>query len=86
MFTDDYIAERSGMQRAEMIRERILATIERIAYGPGIGAVRAFKKLTQDCRTFPESPWVIVYRPLPTLDGIEVVRVVDSRRDLRKIL
>jgi plasmid stabilization system protein ParE len=74
----DYIAERSGHLRSELIIDRILKTIEQIAYRPGIGSVRSFGNLSDDCRVFVEPPWLIIYLPLPDLDGIEVVRVVGT--------
>jgi plasmid stabilization system protein ParE len=81
-----YIAERSGLLRAEFIIGRILKTIELIAYHPGMGSSRAVGELSQSCRVFVEAPWLIIYLPLPDLSGIEIVRVVDGRRDLSNAL
>jgi plasmid stabilization system protein ParE len=66
----NYIAERSGFLRSELIVDRILKTIEQIAYRPGIGSARSLGKLSHDCRVFVEPPWLIVYLPLPDLNGI----------------
>jgi plasmid stabilization system protein ParE len=81
-----YIAERSGLLRSELIVDRILKTVERIAYRPGIGSRRSLANLSEGCRVFVEPPWLIIYIPLPDLNGIEIVRIVDSRRDLDRTL
>jgi len=30
-------------------------------------------------------PWIIYYRPLLDGDGVQIVRIVDSRRDLDRL-
>lgn len=37
-------------------------------------------------RAFPIAPWLIVYALLPKRDGIRVIRILDGRRDLARIL
>jgi plasmid stabilization system protein ParE len=78
------ITSQSGQARAELIIERILETISTISYMPGMGIRRPF--LNRGSLAFLVPPWLIIYRSLPDLDGIEVIRVVDSRRDLRGML
>ncbi len=75
-----YIAERDGKQRANMILGRIYETIRTLAFMPGMG--RPSPYLETGTRSFAVSPWSIFYVPLPELDGIRVVRVIDGRRDL----
>lgn len=75
-----YIAERDGEPRAELILSRIEETIRTLAFMPGLGRPRPY--LIRGARAFPQPPWLIVYSPLPDLDGIMVIRVVDGRRDL----
>jgi plasmid stabilization system protein ParE len=70
--------------RAELIIDRILETVQTLSFMPGMGGWRSFLK--RGSLAFPVPPWLIIYRPLPELDGIEVIRVVDSRRDLANIL
>jgi plasmid stabilization system protein ParE len=78
-----YIADQSGRARAEVVVDRVLATVQTIASMPAMGGWRAF--LSRGALAFSVPPWLVIYRPLPDLDGIEVIRVVDSRRDLGKI-
>ncbi|HEX3672981.1 MAG TPA: type II toxin-antitoxin system RelE/ParE family toxin [Rhizomicrobium sp.] len=79
-----YIAERDGELRAELILGRIWETIRTLAFMPGLGSPRPY--LNRKTRAFPSPPWLIVYAPLPSLDGIRIVRVVDGRRDLPAVL
>jgi plasmid stabilization system protein ParE len=76
----DWIAQDSGVERAEAILRRIDETLELIATMPRVGRVRA--DLDGEPRTFAVWPWVIVYEPLSTGQGIVIWRVVDGRRDL----
>jgi toxin ParE1/3/4 len=76
----DWIADDSGVDRAEAILRRIDETLELLASMPRIGRVR--HDLDGEPRTFAVWPWVIVYEPLSTGDGVVVWRVVDGRRDL----
>jgi toxin ParE1/3/4 len=78
-----FIAERDGVARAMVIAERIWKTMNNLAFMPGIGQKRSY--LQPDQRAFPVSPWTIFYRNLPDGYGIEIVRVIDGRRDLPAI-
>jgi plasmid stabilization system protein ParE len=79
-----YIARIDGEARAELIVNRIDETIQVLAYMPAMGRPRFY--LARAARVFAVSPWLVVYTPLPDLDGILVVRVVDGRRDLPAVL
>jgi plasmid stabilization system protein ParE len=76
---EEYITERSGRIRAEMVIGRIGETIRVLAFMPGMGRKRAD---LDNAHAFPASPWLIIYRPLSDLDGIRIIRVIDGRRDL----
>lgn len=76
---EDYIAEHDGEARADKFTARIDKVIDMLAFMPGIGSRRDY--LDEDVRAFPVPPWVIYYAPLPGGDGVEIVRVVDGRRD-----
>ncbi len=36
--------------------------------------------------SFAVSPWLIIYRPLPDGDGVRILRIIDSRRDIAALL
>ncbi|MCC7266242.1 MAG: type II toxin-antitoxin system RelE/ParE family toxin [Caulobacteraceae bacterium] len=76
----DWIATDVGELRAAAILRRIGLAIERIAALPGMGRVR--RELEGAPRSFAVSPWIILYEPLPSGDGVLILRVVDGRRDL----
>jgi toxin ParE1/3/4 len=79
-----YIADHDSVGRALSVRQRLEAAMRNLAFIPGIGGHRPH--LDADARSFPVRPWVIVYARLPESAGIRVVRVVDGRRDLPKLL
>jgi plasmid stabilization system protein ParE len=81
---EDYIAENDGEARAELIVGRILGSISTLAYMPGMGRTRSY--LDENVRAFAVPPWLILYTVLPERDGIRVIRVVDSRRDLTSLM
>ena len=78
---EDYIAEHDGETRADKFTARINKTIDMLALMPGIGGTRPYLKSGR--RAFPVRPWLIVYVPLK--DGVRVLRVIDSRRNLSAI-
>jgi len=80
---EDHIAERDGQLRADMVLGRIEETIHILAFMPGMGRPRPY--LREGTRAFAVAPWTVIYEPLPELDGIRVIRVVDGRRDLPEI-
>ena len=79
---ENYIAEKDGEARASTVRARLDRAIENLAMMPGMGGSRPYLKSGR--RAFPVSVWTIYYTPLS--DGIRVLRVVDGRRDLPKLL
>jgi plasmid stabilization system protein ParE len=75
-----FIADRSGKQRSLLVLSRIDRTLQITARHPRIGRPRSF--LPPGVLGFSLPPWLISYRILPDNEGIRVVRIVDSRRDL----
>ena len=75
-----WITDDSGPDRAEAVLRRIEHTVEQVAAMPRIGRLR--RDLDGAPRTFAAWPWIIVYEPLPTGEGVVIWRVVDGRRDL----
>lgn len=75
-----WLAADSGVGRAEVVLQRIFTTIERVAAMPRIGRVR--HDLDGKPRSFSVWPWLIVYEPLPTGQGVHVWRIMDGRRDI----
>ncbi|SRR5579862_550339 len=78
-----YIAEYDGRLRAITIADRIRKAMDSLAFMPGMGGRRYYLKRNQ--RAFSVSPWTIFYEELPEREGINVVRVVDGRRNLPAI-
>ena len=73
-----YIAEHSGDMHAQSVRIRILKELALLAARPRIGSRTS--DLEPGARCFSLPPWKIFYDPMAT--GIEVARIIDSRRDL----
>lgn len=73
----DYIADDSE-DRAKAFVKTIDKKLRTIAGRPNIG--RARDELEEGIRSFPIGKYIVFYRPLP--DGIEVIRVLHSARDL----
>ena len=80
----DYIASDSGVQRAEAVLRRIERTLTNLADWPFIGRVRP--ELDGSPRAFSVWPWIVFYEPQPKDKGIVVLRIVDGRRDLPRIV
>jgi plasmid stabilization system protein ParE len=78
-----YIMERDGVARATGAIERIQRTMDNIAFMPGMGRHRPY--LDKDMRAFSDSPWLIYYTLKPDDGGIDVLRIVDGRRDLPEL-
>lgn len=79
-----YIANESGVDRAEMILRRIERSLRVVAELPLIGRVHS--ELDGSPRTFSIWPWIVIYEPEPTGDGVLVWRIIDGRRDLPKLI
>jgi toxin ParE1/3/4 len=80
----DYIAEDTGVDRAEMVLRRIDQTLQNLASWPLIGRIR--HDLDGAPRIFAVWPWIIIYEPKSDGDGIVVWRILDGRRDVPTII
>ena len=80
----DYIAQDSGVERAELILRRLDETLTNLAAWPRSG--RVHPQLDGSPRVFAVWPWLIIYEPRPSGGGIFVWRIVDGRRDLPAIV
>jgi plasmid stabilization system protein ParE len=78
----DYIAADSGVDRADAVLRRIGQTLESLAMFPRIGRVR--DDLDGSPRAFSVWPWLVIYEP--SEDGIFVWRIIDGRRDIRRLV
>ncbi len=74
------IAMNAGEQRAELIIAQLREIARLLSYWPGMGKERVYGG--RSAFAFPVDRWIIIYEPLPRLDGINVLHVVDSSRDL----
>jgi plasmid stabilization system protein ParE len=75
-----WIALDSGAVRARAVLQRLDRTISRLALRPGLGRRRT--DFENEPSSFTVSPWLIIYRPLPDGDGVRILRIIDSRRDV----
>ena len=73
-----------NMLAADRVLDDTEAQCHLIATQPGMGHLRPDLALAPDIRSFPVGRYVIFYQTLP--DGIEIVRVLHSARDLDSLL
>lgn len=78
-----YIAA-DNMLAADRVLDDIEAQCHLIATQPGMGRPRPELALAPDMRSFPVGRYIIFYQTLP--DGIEIIRVLHSARDLDALL
>lgn len=76
-----YIAA-DNMLAADRVLDDIEAQCHLIATQPGMGRPRP--ELASGLRSFPVGRYIIFYQTLP--DGIEIIRVLHSARDLDALL
>ncbi len=76
----DYVSEDSQLQ-ADRLIERFREKLTYLAKWNTMGRPRP--ELTAKCRSFPFGKYCLYFRPLE--DGIEVLRVLHSARDIGKI-
>jgi len=76
------VAEDNGLGVAVAQLERLEKSLDRLAAFPQRG--RARRDLGENTFTLPVRPWVIIY---DLVEGdVEVLRIVDGRRDLSALL
>jgi toxin ParE1/3/4 len=76
----EWIAQDSGLDRAEAVLDRLQGAMTNLAALPGLG--RARHELEGAPRSFALWPWIIFYEALPEEDGVIIWRVLDGCRDL----
>lgn len=81
---EDFLTNREGRARALSILARLHRAMTSLADYPGMGRKRADLLGSPLC--FPMQSWLIFYRPTPERTGIEIVRVIDARRDIETLL
>jgi toxin ParE1/3/4 len=79
----DHIASESGERQADMVVSRISRTLRSLAYMPAAGRLRP--DLRGSPRSFAVRPWIVLYRPQQA-GGIIVIRIIDGRRDLPRVV
>lgn len=79
-----YAAEHDGRLRAIAVSDRIRKAMDNLAFMPGMGSRRYYLRRNQ--RAFAVSPWTIYCEELSGRDGMNVVRIIDGRRNLPAIL
>ena len=76
----DFVAEESVFQ-ADLLLRRFQAKLDYLAQSNTIGRPRP--ELAAGCRSYPIGKFCIYYRP--TVHGIELIRLLHSARDIRRI-
>ncbi|MDQ2681784.1 MAG: type II toxin-antitoxin system RelE/ParE family toxin [Candidatus Eremiobacteraeota bacterium] len=74
-----YVAT-DGQARADALIERIFRKIELLERMPRLGRLRP--EFAPDMRSFPAQPFIVFYRVIDADESVEIVRVIDGRRDL----
>jgi plasmid stabilization system protein ParE len=74
----------TGPNAADAMLDRLDRLVQNLATFPSMGRVRT--ELPGSPRTFSLHPWVLLYRPLTSEKGIQVLRLIDGRRDLDALL
>ncbi|MDI1310770.1 type II toxin-antitoxin system RelE/ParE family toxin [Prosthecobacter sp.] len=76
----DYVSEDSQLQ-ADRLIERFRSKLEHLAQWNTLGRPRP--EIARNCRSYPFGQYCFFYRPSD--NGIEVIRVIHSARDLDQI-
>ena len=76
----EYLELVSGADLSEKILARFYHLFTLLAHWPDIG--RIHKELTGDPRSFTIRPWIVFYEPASGSDSVNILRVLDGRRDL----
>ena len=74
-----YVA-RDSVNRAGVVLDRILDRIEVLRAMPSAGCVR--EEFGANIRSIPSPPFVVFYRVLGDEARVQILRVIDGRRDL----
>jgi toxin ParE1/3/4 len=77
----DYLSARNERAAAAVV-ERFWEVSQMLSQNPKLGQARP--DIARELRHFPMHPYIVLYREIES--GIEIVRFVDGRRDLRKLV
>ena len=77
------IAKNAPMRAAPYLR-KIDDTLQTLSDRPQIGSARL--PSFPDVRVFPVGRYLVIYRPLPSEDGIELIRVYHGARDWESLI
>ena len=72
---------RDNRRAARRLLDTVNTKLELLAEFPGLGQPR--EELGKSLRSFPIGEYLLFYRPIT--DGIQLIRVLHGRRDLRKL-
>ncbi len=72
---------REGDARADAVLNRIESRISLLAEHSEAGPRR--REIAEDARSLLAERWLVLYRLTP--DGVQVVRIVDGSRDVRRL-
>jgi len=79
-----WIGRERGVDRAQAVIDRIDRALVKLALRPALGRVRL--DFEGEPRAFGVAPWLVVYEALPDADGIRILRILDTRRDIAALL
>ena len=79
-----FLTEREGAERALTVLARLHRAMTSLADYPGMGRVR--RDLIGRPMCYPVQSWIIFYRPTVERTAIEIVRVIDGRRDIDTVI
>ena len=80
----DFIKQNNGIERASAVIERILSRSEILESFPYSGPAR--DELIPGTRALIVTPWVTLYRVDVDKNAVEILRVIDGRRNLKALL
>jgi len=75
-----FLAQESSVERAESFLDQIETTLSTLATHPYMGRSRS--DLLPGMRSFPVGAYLVFYLPHADGGGIDLLRVLDSRRDV----
>ena len=78
-----HIARNAPLRAAPFLRQ-IDGTLQTLSDRPEIGSARLPNY--PDVRVFPVGRYIIIYRPLPDEDGIDLIRVYHGARDWQSLI
>ena len=81
---EEFLVAREGRPRALSVLGRLHRAMISLASYPGIGRRRI--DLIGEPMCFSVQSWLIFYRPAADRTGVEIVRIIDARRDIATLM